>query len=116
MSSVPIDPRWVTTTFEIPGTRVAQSLGIVRGVTVRSRSVVGNLGAAFQQLGGGNITVYTNLAEKSRQEAYDIMIQHAGQVGANGVVGLRYDATEVAQGVTEVICYGTAVVLESAAG
>ena len=107
-----IDSRWVTTALEIPGTRIARSLGIVRGITVRSRSVVGSIGAAFQQMAGGNITLYTELAEHSREEAYQIMVQHAAQVGANGVIALRYDATEIAPGVTEVLCYGTAVVLE----
>jgi uncharacterized protein YbjQ (UPF0145 family) len=110
----PIDHRWVTTAFTIDGARVAQNLGIVRGITVRSRSVVGSIGAAFQQLGGGNITLYTELAEHAREEAYQIMLQHAAAVGANGVIGMRYDATEIAQGVTEVLCYGTAVVFEAA--
>jgi uncharacterized protein YbjQ (UPF0145 family) len=108
-----LDHRWVTTAFALPGVRVVHNLGIVRGITVRSRSVVGSLGAAFQQLGGGNITIYTELAERSRQEAYDIMMQHAAQIGANGVIGMRYDATEIAPGVTEVLCYGTAVVIGS---
>ena len=108
----PIDHRWVTTAFTIDGVRIAQNMGIVRGITVRSRSVVGSIGAAFQQLGGGNITIYTELAEHARQEAYLIMLQHAAALGANGVIGMRYDATEIAQGVTEVLCYGTAVVVE----
>jgi uncharacterized protein YbjQ (UPF0145 family) len=111
----PIDHRWVTTAFTIDGVRVARSLGIVRGITVRSRSVVGSIGAAFQQLGGGNITLYTELAEHAREEAYQVMLQHAAQIGANGIVGMRYDATEIANGVTEVLCYGTAVVFEAAA-
>jgi uncharacterized protein YbjQ (UPF0145 family) len=110
----PIDPRWVTTAFTIDGARIVRSLGIVRGITVRSRSVVGSIGAAFQQLGGGNITLYTELAEHARTEAYDVMLRHAAQVGANGIIGMRYDATEIASGVTEVICYGTAVVFETA--
>lgn len=101
-----LDHRWVTTAFTLPGVKVINNLGIVRGITVRSRSVVGSLGAALQQLGGGNITIYTELAEKSRREAYDIMMQHASQIGANAVIGMRYDATEIAQGVTEVLCYG----------
>ncbi|HSR25798.1 MAG TPA: YbjQ family protein [Candidatus Eisenbacteria bacterium] len=109
----PIEHRWVTTAFSIEGARVARSLGIVRGITVRSRSVVGSIGAAFQQLGGGNITLYTELAEHAREEAYRIMLEHAAAVGANGVVGMRYDATEMASGVTEVLCYGTAVVFEA---
>ena len=112
----PIDHRWVTTAFTIDGVRIAQNMGIVRGITVRSRSVVGSIGAAFQQLGGGNITLYTELAEHAREEAYQIMLQHAAALGANGVVGMRYDATEMAQGVTEVLCYGTAVVVEPDGG
>ncbi len=110
----PIDPAWVTTAFHIDGARVARNLGIVRGITVRSRSVVGSIGAAFQQLGGGNITLYTELAEHAREEAYRIMLQHAAAIGANGIIGMRYDATEMSQGVTEVLCYGTAVVFEAA--
>ena len=110
----PIDPRWVTTAFTIDGARIVRSLGIVRGITVRSRSVVGSIGAAFQQLGGGNITIYTELAEHARLEAYHVMLRHAAQLGANGVIGMRYDATEMSQGVTEVLCYGTAVVFEAA--
>lgn len=109
----PIGPNWVTTAFSLPGVRITRNIGLVRGVTVRSRSVVGNLGAAFQQIAGGNITVFTELAEASRQEAYDIMIQHAAQLGGNAVIGMRYDATEITQGVTEVIAYGTAVVIEA---
>ena len=110
----PIDHRWVTTAFAIEGARVVRNLGIVRGITVRSRSVVGSIGAAFQQLGGGNITIYTELAEHAREDAYQIMLQHAAALGANGVIGMRYDATEMSQGVTEVLCYGTAVVFEGA--
>jgi uncharacterized protein YbjQ (UPF0145 family) len=109
-----IDPRWVTTTFDFPGYRVAQTLGMVRGITVRSRSIVGNFGAALQTLVGGNITIYTALCERARQEAFDIMLKHAAEVGANAVVGMRYDANEVAQGVTEVLAYGTAVVVQPA--
>lgn len=108
-----IEPQWVTTAFAIDGVRIVRNLGIVRGITVRSRSVVGSIGAAFQQLGGGNITLYTELAEHAREEAYLIMLQHAAAVGANGVIGMRYDATEMASGVTEVLCYGTAVVFEA---
>lgn len=113
MQQPPIEHRWVTTAFTIDGARIARSLGIVRGITVRSRSVVGSIGAAFQQLGGGNITLYTELAEHAREEAYQIMLQHAAVLGANGVIGMRYDATEMASGVTEVLCYGTAVVFEA---
>jgi uncharacterized protein YbjQ (UPF0145 family) len=104
----------VTTAFGIDGFRVARNNGLVRGITVRSRSVVGSIGAAFQQLGGGNISIYTELAEHAREEAYQLMLQHAAAFGANGVIGVRYDATEMSQGVTEVICYGTAVVFEQA--
>ena len=107
-----VDHQNVTTAFGIEGYRVARNMGLVRGITVRSRSVVGSIGAAFQQLGGGNITLYTELAEHAREEAYQLMLQHAGALGANGVIGVRYDATEMSQGVTEVICYGTAVVFE----
>jgi uncharacterized protein YbjQ (UPF0145 family) len=113
MSQHPVDPRWVTTAFDLPGARITRNLGMVRGITVRSRSVVGNIGAAFQQLGGGNISVYTELCEHARQEAYDIMVQHAAQHGANAIIGMRYDATEMSPGVTEVLCYGTAVVIEA---
>lgn len=108
-----LDPRWVTTAFEIRGARIARSLGVVRGVTVRSRSVIGSIGAGFQALGGGNITLYTELAEHARQEAFLIMCAHAAQVGANGVIGMRYDANEISQGITEVLAYGTAVVFEA---
>ncbi len=109
-----IQTQWVTTAFSFEGYRIARSLGIVRGITVRSRSIVGNFGAALQTIVGGNITIYTELCEKARQEAFDIMCAHAGQVGANAIVGMRYDANEVAQGVTEVLAYGTAVVVEPA--
>jgi uncharacterized protein YbjQ (UPF0145 family) len=108
-----LDPAWVTTAFHIDGARVVRNLGIVRGITVRSRSVVGSLGAALQQLGGGNITFYTELAEHAREEAFQLMLQHAAAMGANGVIGMRYDATEITQGVAEVLCYGTAVVFDS---
>jgi uncharacterized protein YbjQ (UPF0145 family) len=101
-----------TTTFTIDGYRVTRSLGVVRGITVRSRSVVGALGAAVQTMFGGNITILSELCERARTEAFDLMCQHADGVGANGVVGVRYDATEVMQGATEVLCYGTAVVVE----
>jgi uncharacterized protein YbjQ (UPF0145 family) len=109
-----VERQFVTTAFGIDGYRVARNLGMVRGITVRSRSVVGSIGAAFQQLGGGNISLYTELAEHAREEAYQLMLQHAAAMGGNGVLGVRYDATEMSQGVTEVICYGTAVVFESA--
>ncbi len=101
-----------TTAFELDGYKVMRGLGIVRGIVVRSRSVIGTTLAGLQTLIGGNITLFTELCEKTRQEAFDLMLEHAGQMGANGVVGVRYDATEVMQGVTEVLCYGTAVVVE----
>ena len=102
----------VTTAFELDAFKITRNLGVVRGITVRSRSVIGNLGAALQTLVGGNISILTELCEKTRNDAYALMIQHAQSMGANAVVGVRYDATEVMQGVTEVLCYGTAVVLE----
>ena len=105
---------FVTTAFELPGCRVARSLGVVRGVTVRSRSVIGTIGAGLQTLFGGNITIWTQLCEHARLEAFQLMVQHAEQMGANAVIGMRYDANEVAQGVTEVLAYGTAVVMEQA--
>jgi uncharacterized protein YbjQ (UPF0145 family) len=103
------DHSLVTSAFELPGYSIVRNYGLVRGIIVRSRSVVGNIGAAFQQLVGGNISIYTELCEKARVDAYELMIQHASQVGANALIGVRYDATEIAQGVTEVLCYGTAV-------
>jgi len=101
-----------TTTFEIPCYRVVRSFGVVRGIIVRSRSLIGNIGAGIQSLFGGNISIYTELCERARGDAYNLMLQHAGQLGANAVIGMRYDATEVAQGITEVLCYGTAVFVE----
>lgn len=103
-----------TTAFELDGYRVTRGLGIVRGIVVRSRSVIGTFAAGLQTLVGGNITLFTELCEKTREEAFDLMLAHAQQMGANAVVGVRYDATEVMQGVTEVLCYGTAVVVEPA--
>ena len=103
---------WVTTSNSFDGYKVVRGLGIVRGLTVRSRSVFGQIGAGLQQLAGGNISLYQELAEASRAEAYELMIQHAAAMGANGIVAVRYDATEIAQGVTEVLAYGTAVVIE----
>jgi uncharacterized protein YbjQ (UPF0145 family) len=100
-----------TTTFTLEGYRTVKSLGVVRGIIVRSRSIVGNIGAAFQTLLGGNISIYTELCEKARSDAFGLMLQHAQERGANAVIGVRYDATEVMQGVTEVLCYGTAVVV-----
>lgn len=104
-----------TTAFDLPGFRIVASLGVVRGVVVRSRSVFGTIGAGFQTLLGGNISLFTELAERTRQQAFDTMLLQADVAGANGVIGIRYDATEVMQGVTEVICYGTAVHVESLA-
>jgi uncharacterized protein YbjQ (UPF0145 family) len=101
-----------STTFDLTGYKISRNLGVVRGVTVRSRSVFGNIGAGFQTLIGGNITIFEELCEKTRKEAFDIMVQHAEQIGGNAVVGVRYESTEVMSGVTEVICYGTAVVTE----
>src|SRR5258706_9625760 len=101
----------VTTAFELPGFRIIRNLGVVRGITVRSRSIFGTIGGSLQTLAGGNISLFTELCEKTREEAYLLMLEHARQHGANGVVGIRYDATEVMSGVTEVLCYGTAVVL-----
>jgi uncharacterized protein YbjQ (UPF0145 family) len=106
------DHRLVTTAFEIDGYRVIRNLGVVRGITVRSRSIFGTLGASLQTLVGGNITLLTNLCEKTRAEAFELMVRHAAELGANAVIGVRYDATEVMQGVTEVLAYGTAVVME----
>ncbi len=102
----------VTTGFDFAGYRIVQYLGIVRGITVRSRSVVGGIGASLQQIVGGNIMLYTELCEQARDEAYGLMVQHALGLGATAVIGMRYDANEVAPGATEVLCYGTAVVLQ----
>jgi uncharacterized protein YbjQ (UPF0145 family) len=107
-----MDHRLTTTAFEITGYRIVRNLGVVKGIVVRSRSIVGSIGAGLQTLIGGNITILTELCEKTRSDAYELMLQHAQQLGANAVIGLRYDATEVMQGVTEVLCYGTAVVAE----
>ena len=108
----PIDPTMTTTAFSLDGYRTTKTLGVVRGVTVRSRSVLGTIGASLQTLVGGNITLLTNLCEKTRSEAFDLMLQHAAELGGNAVVGARYDATEIMQGVTEVLAYGTAVYVE----
>src|SRR5512140_2691342 len=107
-----IDQTLVTTAFTLDGYRIVKTLGIVRGITVRSRSIVGNIGAGIQTLFGGNISILQELCEKTRAEAYTIMVQHAGEIGANAVVGMRYDANDVMAGVTEVLAYGTAVVVE----
>jgi uncharacterized protein YbjQ (UPF0145 family) len=107
-------PSLVTTAFSIDGYKITQNLGVVRGITVRSRSVIGNIGVAFQVLFGGNITLLQELCERARQEAFAIMMQHAQETGANAIIGMRYDANEVMSGVTEVLAYGTAVVMEKA--
>ncbi len=101
-----------STAFTLDGYRIVKSLGVVRGLTVRSRSIIGNIGASLQTLVGGNITLFASLCEKTRAESFEKMMSHAEEIGGNGVVGVRYDATEVMQGVTEVLCYGTAVFAE----
>src|SRR6202043_1657696 len=106
----------VTTQFELDGFRVTRTLGVVRGIVVRSRSIFGTIGASLQTLLGGNITLLTNLCERTRAEAFDLMLQHAAELGGNAVVGARYDATEIMQGVTEVLAYGTAVFVEPTKG
>ena len=103
-----------TTAFDLDGFRVKSNLGVVRGITVRSRSVIGTFGAFLQTVVGGNITLFTELCEKTRSEAFETMLMHAEAIGANAVIGLRYDATELMSGVSEVLCYGTAVVVERA--
>ena len=102
----------VATTNDLPGYRITAHIGVVRGVTVRSRSVVGNIGGAIQSIFGGNLSIYTDLAERARQEAYDIMADHARKVGADAVIAMRYDANEIMEGITEVLAYGTAVKVE----
>lgn len=111
-----VSHQMVTTAFEIPGYRIKQNLGVVRGIVVRSRNIFVNIGAALQTIVGGNITAWTNLCEQTRAEAFDILIQHATELGANAIIGARYDATELGQGVTEVLAYGTAVVVEPIEG
>jgi uncharacterized protein YbjQ (UPF0145 family) len=106
---VRVNEEMITTAFELPGYKVARNLGLVRGVTVRSRSVFGTLGASLETLVGGNITLFEDMCEKTREQALELMMEHAVERGANAVIGVRYDATEVMQGVTEVIAYGTAV-------
>jgi uncharacterized protein YbjQ (UPF0145 family) len=108
-----INPQFVTTAFELPGCRIVRNLGVVRGIVVRSRSIVGTLGASLQTLVGGNITLFTNMCERAREDAFRLMLEHAAEHGANALVGMRYDANEVAQGVTEVLAYGTAVIIEA---
>ena len=105
-----------TTAFELAGYRTIKTFGVVRGIIVRSRSIVGTIGAGLQTLVGGNITILTDLCEKTRSDALELCLQHARQLGANAIIGLRYDATEVMQGVTEVLCYGTAALVEPKPG
>lgn len=115
MTGVSVNEAMITTAFDLPGYRVARNLGLVRGVTVRSRSLFGTLGASLETIVGGNITLFEDMCEKTREQALELMMQHALQRGANAVIGVRYDATEVMQGVTEVIAYGTAVHVERSA-
>ena len=107
-----VSPQMVTTAFELPGYRVRQNLGVVRGIVVRSRNLFVNIGAFFNTVVGGNITAWSNLCESTRKDAFDVMIQHATELGANAIIGARYDATEIASGASEVLAYGTAVVVE----
>lgn len=107
-----IEPQMVTTSFVLDNYKVVKSLGVTRGIIVRSRNIFGNIGAAVQTLFGGNISLYTTLCEQTREHAYNLMCEHAAEMGANAIVGFRYDATEIAGGVTEVLAYGTAVVAE----
>jgi uncharacterized protein YbjQ (UPF0145 family) len=110
--NVSVSSNMVTTTFDLPGYRVVKTFGLVRGVTVRSRSIFGTIGASLETLVGGNITLFEEMCEKTREEALELLMQHAAAHGANAVIGMRYDATEVMQGVTEVLAYGTAVQVE----
>jgi len=110
-----VTPNMVTTAFDLPGYRIAKTIGLVRGVTVRSRSILGTIGASLETLVGGNITLFEEMCEKTREEALELMMQHAAQQGANAVIGVRYDANEIMQGVTEVLAYGTAVTVERTA-
>jgi uncharacterized protein YbjQ (UPF0145 family) len=109
-----MDASMVTTAFTLDGYRITRNLGVVRGITVRSRSIVGNFAGGIQSMFGGNITIYTELCEHARGEAFEFMLQHAAQIGANAVIGMRYDANDVMEGITEVLAYGTAVVVEKA--
>ncbi|MFI5163662.1 MAG: YbjQ family protein [Bacteroidia bacterium] len=107
-----MDKNNITTAFQLDGYKITKNLGVVRGITVRSRSILGNIGAGFQTLFGGNISIYAELCERAREEAFEILVDHAEKTGANAIIGMRYDANEIAQGVTEVLAYGTAVVVE----
>ncbi len=102
----------ITTAFELPGKKTVKNLGLVKGITVRSRSIFGSIGGSLQTLVGGNISLFTSLCEKTREESYNLMVKHAEEMGANAVIGVRYDANDIMGGVTEVLCYGTAVVIE----
>ncbi len=110
MENEVFDHSLVTTGFEIPGYTIVLNKGVVKGIIVRSRSILGNIGASFQTILGGNISLYTQLCEKSRDDAYNLMCQHAKDLGANGIISMRYDTNELAQGIAEVLCYGTAVI------
>jgi len=107
-----MDHKNVTTAFELPNAKIVKNLGLVKGIIVRSRSIIGSIGGSLQTLIGGNISLFTELCENTREDAYNLMIKHAEELGANAIIGVRYDATEVMNGVTEVLCYGTAVVIE----
>ena len=107
-----VSHQMATTAFELPNFRIMQNLGVVRGIVVRSRNVFATIGASLQTLVGGNITLWTNMCEETRSDAFEIMIQHASEIGANAIIGMRYDTTEISTGVTEVIAYGTAVIVE----
>jgi uncharacterized protein YbjQ (UPF0145 family) len=107
-----MDKRMTTTAFELPGYKVVENNGLVRGIIVRSRSIVGNIGAGLQSLVGGNISLYTKLCEQTRNDAFELMMKHADELESNAIIGIRYDANEVSQGITEVLCYGTAVNVE----
>ena len=108
-----MDHRFITTGLELPGCQITGTLGLVRGIVVRSRSAIGNFGASIQSIFGGNITIYSDLCEQARREAYDQMAAHATALGANGIIAVRYDATELMPGITEVLCYGTAVIVSN---
>ncbi len=107
-----VNSKLVTTAFELPGHQIVSNLGVVRGIVVRSRSVIGSIGASLQTIVGGNITIFAEMCEQARADAYRIMLEHAAEIGANAIIGMRYDANEIMEGVTEVLAYGTAVVVE----
>jgi uncharacterized protein YbjQ (UPF0145 family) len=112
MDKKTIDHKMVSTTFEIAGYQITQNLGMTRGIIVRSRSIIGSIGAGLQSIVGGDISLFTQLSEKTRAHAFELLLEHAAEMGANAVVGMRYDATELGAGITEVLAYGTAVVVE----